>query len=351
VITRLRLFVVLCACLGTFTACSGSASGGGAAPGAELRQVSLLHVSYDPTRELFEEVNTAFARVEREQHQLEVDVRMSHGGSGRQARAVIDGLPADVVSLALAYDVDALAREAQLLPTTWIERLPQHSSPFYSTIVMVVRRGNPRGIHGWGDLVTDETQIVTANPRTSGGARWAYLAAYGWALHQPGGTDASATELVRELYRRVPVLDSGARGASTTFAQNGIGDVLLTWENEAHMLLTEMADAGLEIVVPTESVLAEPSVAWIDHNVEANGTGELARRYLDYLYTAEAQEIAARHHYRVRDTAVAAAHVSELPTLTLFTIDETFGGWAHAHATHFAEGATFDRITTAVSPE
>jgi sulfate transport system substrate-binding protein len=337
----LLLFLVSLGCSGGSSAPSGSS-----AP-AELRHASLLHVSYDPTRELFEEVNTAFARVEREQHQLEVEVRMSHGGSGRQARAVIDGLPADVVSLALAYDVDAIAREAQLLPSAWIDRLPQHSSPFYSTIVMVVRRGNPRGIHGWGDLVQGETQIVTANPRTSGGARWAYLAAYGWALHQPGGTDESATTFVRELYHRAPVLDSGARGASTTFAQNGIGDVLLTWENEAHMLLAERAADGLEIVVPSESVLAEPVVAWLDRNAEANGNTELARRYLDYLYTPEAQEIAARHHYRVRDEAVAARHASEIPSLTLFTVDEVFGGWAHAHATHFAEGATFDRITAA----
>lgn len=324
-------------------ACSGSAE----PEHAGLRHVSLLHVSYDPTRELFEDVNTAFARVERDEHQVDVEVRMSHGGSGRQARAVIDGLGADVVSLALAYDVDALAREAQLLPAGWIDRLPDRSAPFYSTIVMVVRRGNPHGIHGWGDLVHGETQLVTPNPRTSGGARWAYLAAYGWSLRQPGGSDATATDFVRELYRRVPVLDSGARGASTTFAQNGIGDVLLTWENEAHMLLAELPDAGLEIVVPDESILAEPSVAWVDHQVEADGTADVARRYCEFLYTTEAQEIAARHHYRVRDAAVAAAHAQDLPRVSLFTIDEVFGGWAHAHATHFAEGATFDRITEA----
>jgi sulfate transport system substrate-binding protein len=311
----------------------------------------LLHASYDPTRELFEEVNRAFAARELADHQLEVEVRMSHGGSGRQARAVIDGLPADVVSLALGWDVSSIASEGHdLLAADWASRLPHHASPFYSTIVMVVREGNPRGIRGWDDLVRGETQIVTANPRTSGGARWAYLAAYGHALRAPGGSDAAATDFVRELYRRVPVLDSGARGASTTFAQNHIGDVLLTWENEAHMLLAEMPDAHLEIVVPTESILAEPVVARIDANATHDGVADVADRYLRFLYTPEAQEIEATQHYRVRDEAVAARHASEIPALTLFTIDDVFGGWAAAQRTHFAEGGTFDRITTA-APE
>ena len=310
--------------------------------------MQLLHASYDPTRELFEQVNRAFSAHELADHQLAVEVQMSHGGSGRQARAVIDGLPADVVSLALAWDVDSIARQGQdLLATDWASRQPNRSSPFYSTIVMVVRQGNPHGIHGWGDLVQGPTQIVTPNPRTSGGARWAYLAAYGYALRQPGGTDASATEFVRELFHRVPVLDSGARGASTTFAQNHIGDVLLTWENEAHMLLREMPDAHLEIVVPTESILAEPVVARIDANAQHDGVTEVADRYLAFLYTPEAQEIEATHHYRVRDEAVSARHASELPSVHLFTIDEVFGGWNAAQAAHFAEGATFDRITTA----
>lgn len=329
-----------------FAASCADGAGSSSTEGA-LTRVSLLHVSYDPTRELFEEVNAAFARRERVEHQLDVDVRMSHGGSGRQARAVIDGLDADVVSLALAYDVDALAREAHLLPTTWRDRLPEHASPFYSTIVMVVRRGNPRGIHGWGDVLRDDVQIVTASPRTSGGARWAYLAAYGWALRQPGGDDANATALVRALYEHVPVLDSGARGASTTFAQNEIGDVLLTWENEAHMLLEELPERGLEIVVPAESILAEPALAWLDHGAPQGERAGVARRYCEYLYTREAQEIAARHHYRVRDAAVAEAHEHELPSVSLFTVDDVFGGWTRAHAVHFAEGATFDRITAA----
>lgn len=329
-------------------ACSGG--GGGASPAASTapRHVSLLHASYDPTRELFEEVNRVFAQHELAEHQLEVEVRMSHGGSGRQARAVIDGLPADVVSLALAWDVDSIATQGQdLLAADWATRLPDHASPFYSTIVMVVRQGNPSGIHGFGDLVHGETQIVTANPRTSGGARWAYLAAYGWALRQPGGTEASATDFVRELFHRVPVLDSGARGASTTFAQNHIGDVLLTWENEAHMLLREMPGEHLEIVVPEESILAEPVVARIDGNARHDDVTEVADRYLQFLYTPEAQEIEAAHFYRVRDENVAARHASDLPDVHLFTIDAVFGGWAHAHATHFAEGATFDRITAA----
>ncbi|MFO0686012.1 MAG: sulfate ABC transporter substrate-binding protein [Sandaracinus sp.] len=336
------LGLLAAACSGGGSTPSATGAGSGAAP----RHVTLLHASYDPTRELFEDVNRAFAAHELAEHQVAVEVQMSHGGSGRQARAVIDGLPADVVSLALAWDVDSIVTQGhELLPADWATRQPSHGSPFYSTIVMVVRQGNPRGIHGFGDLVHGETQIVTANPRTSGGARWAYLAAYGWALRQPGGTDASATDFVRELFRRVPVLDSGARGASTTFAQNHIGDVLLTWENEAHMLLREMPDAHLEIVVPEESILAEPVVARIDANAEHDGVTDVVDRYLAFLYTPEAQEIEASHFYRVRDEAALAHHAGELPSVRLFTIDEVFGGWSRAQATHFAEGGVFDRIS------
>jgi sulfate/thiosulfate transport system substrate-binding protein len=328
--------------------CSGG--DGGAAPGTAPESVELLHVSYDPTRELFADLNDVFATRYRERTGTSVEINMSHGGSGRQARAVIDGLEADLVSLALSYDVDALAREASLVAPDWASRLPDHSTPWYSTIVFVVRRGNPRGIHDWGDLVTGETAIVTPNPRTSGGARWAYLAAWGWAHRQPGGTDETATTMLRELYRRVPVLDSGARGSSTTFAQNGIGDVLLTWENEAHLLLAEHAEDGLEIVIPTSSILAEPPVAWVDANVTRHGTATVAEAYARFFWEEEAQDIAARHHYRPRNEAVLARHTGELRAITLFTIEEVAGSWSEAHARHFGDGGLFDQITTPPSP-
>lgn len=316
--------------------------------------ISLLHVSNDPTRELFAEVNPTFAEAWARDHGGQrVEIRMSHGGSGRQARAVIDGLDADVVSLALPFDVDAIARESNgALDPRWAERLPNRSSPFHSTIVFVVRRGNPRGIRDWSDLVGGtstpaEVQVIAPSPKTSGGARYVYLAAYGYALrHGHGGLtgDAAGTEMVRQLYERVPVLDSGARGSSTTFARNGIGDVLLTWENEAHLLLAESADAGLEIVVPSESILAEPPVAWIDRNVERHGTREIAEAYLRHLWSPEAQEIAARMHYRPRSPEVRARHAQDFPEVTLFTVEDVFGGWDAAHRAHFADGALFDRI-------
>jgi sulfate transport system substrate-binding protein len=306
--------------------------------------VELLHVSYDPTRELFEAVNERFVARQREQD-VDVTIRMSHGGSGRQARAIIDGLEADVTSLALAWDVDALVREGQLLPDDWATRFPQRSSPWYSTIVFVTRRGNPRGVHDWGDLLRGDVSVVTSNPRTSGGARWTYLALWGWALRQEGGTEASAETALRELYRRVPVLDSGARGASTTFARNGIGDVLLTWENEAHLLLAEHAGDGLEIVTPASSILAEPPIAVVDRNAERHGTRDVAEAYVRFLYEDEAQEIAAQHHFRPRSEAVAARHAGELPSLTLFTIEEVAQSWSAAQTRHFADGALFDRIS------
>jgi sulfate/thiosulfate transport system substrate-binding protein len=308
----------------------------------------LLHVSYDPTRELFADINREFVADYQQRHPgAHLDIRMSHGGSGRQARAVIDGLEADVVSLALPYDIDALQREAQLLPANWASRLPEHSTPWYSTIVFVVRRGNPKGLHDWGDLIHGDVSIVTPNPRTSGGARWTYLAMWGWAKRQPNGNDASATDAIRELYRRVRVLDSGARGSSTTFARNHIGDVLLTWENEAHLLVAENAGEGFEIIVPPTSILAEPPIAWVDRNVERHGTGAVAQEYVRSFYEERAQEIAAGYHFRPRNDTVLAHHRGELPDLTLFTAEEAAGSWAQAHSRHFADGAIFDQVAEA----
>lgn len=327
-------------------------SGGGDASsssGSRPREVELLHVSYDPTRELFEAVNERFVARQREQN-VNVTVRMSHGGSGRQARAIIDGLEADVTSLALAWDIDALVREGQLLPDDWASRAPEHasewhSSPWYSTIVFVVRRGNPKGVRDWGDLLRGDVSIVTPNPRTSGGARWTYLAMWGWAHRQEGGSDATAENALRELYRRVPVLDSGARGSSTTFARNGIGDVLLTWENEAHLLLAEHASDGLEIVTPASSILAEPPITVVDRNADRHHVRETADAYVQFMYEDEAQEIAAQHHFRPRDEAVAARHRGELPQLELFTIEEVATSWAAAQERHFGDGGLFDRIS------
>lgn len=317
------------------------------------RPIELLHVSYDPTRELFAEVNEGFAAQWAREHEGQrLVVRMSHGGSGAQARAVIDGLDADLVSLALPYDVDAIAREGAT-SREWASRLPNDSSPWYSTIVFVVRRGNPRGLRDWPDLVRGETRVVTPSPKTSGGARWTYLAAYGYAARHgyEGRTgDEAGAAFVRALYQRVPVLDSGARGASNTFAQNGIGDVLLTWENEAHLLTREMASAGLEIVVPSESILAEPPVALVDRHVERHGTRAAVEAYARYLWSAEVQEIAARRHYRPREPAVLERHRASFPDLTLFTVADQFGAdqfgatWDELHRRHFADGALFDQV-------
>jgi sulfate transport system substrate-binding protein len=338
-LARAPLFSLFLA-LASVWGCSGRET---AAVGGR-REVELLHVSYDPTRELFEAVNERFIARQR-QANVDVSIRMSHGGSGRQARAIIDGLEADVTSLALAWDIDALVREGQLLPDDWASRSPHRSSPWYSTIVFVTRRGNPRGVHDWGDLLRGDVSVITPNPRTSGGARWTYLALRGWALRQEGGNEASAEAALRELYRRVPVLDSGARGASTTFARNGIGDVLLTWENEAHLLLGEHAADGLEIVTPASSILAEPPIAVVDRNAERHGVRDVAEAYVRFLYEDEAQEIAAQHHFRPRSEAVAARHAGELPSLTLFTIEEVAQSWSAAQERHFADGALFDRIS------
>ncbi len=307
------------------------------------KPVTLLNVSYDPTRELYDAVNAAFAKAWQARTGQAVTIQQSHGGSGKQARAVIDGLEADVVTLALAYDVDAAAK-AGLVAADWQKRLPHNASPYTSTIVFLVRKGNPKGIRGWDDLVKPGVQVITPNPKTSGGARWNYLAAWAHALAKPGADAAKAKEFVRALYRNVPVLDSGARGATTTFVERGIGDVLLAWENEALLAVEKLGKGSLEIVVPPRSILAEPPVAVVDRVVDRRGTRAVARAYLEFLYSPEGQEIAARHFYRPRDPEVAARHASTFPKVDLVTVDGVFGGWQKAQATHFADGGVFDQI-------
>jgi sulfate transport system substrate-binding protein len=303
---------------------------------------TLLNVSYDPTRELYQDFNAAFAKYWKAKTGQTVTVRQSHGGSGAQARAVIDGLDADVITLALAYDVDAVAQSG-LIKADWQKRLAQNSSPYTSTIVFLVRKGNPKGIKDWADLNKGDVQIITPNPKTSGGARWNYLAAWGYALRQPGGTADKAKQFVTDLFRRVPVLDSGARGATTTFVQRGIGDVLLAWENEAYLALDE-APGKLEIVAPSVSILAEPPVAVVDKVVDRKGTRAAAEAYVQYLYSPEGQEIAAKRHYRPRDGKIAARYAGSFAKVRLFTIDEAFGGWQNAQKTHFADRGVFDQI-------
>ena len=303
----------------------------------------LLNVSYDPTRELYQELNAAFAKAWLAKTGKAVNIQQSHGGSAKQARGVIDGLDADVLTLALAYDIDAVA-EAGLLPKDWQKRLPSNSSPYTSTIVFLVRKGNPKHIKDWSDLVKPGIQVITPNPKTSGGARWNYLAAWGYALKQPGGSEATAKDFVTALYRNVPVLDSGARGSTTTFVQRGLGDVLLAWENEAFLSIKELGPDKVDVIVPSLSILAEPPVSVVDKVVDRKGTRALAQAYLEYLYTPEGQEIAARHYYRPRLDAVAKKHAATFPKLNLITIDAVFGGWQKAQKTHFADGGVFDAI-------
>jgi sulfate transport system substrate-binding protein len=316
---------------------------GGATGVAHAGEVTLLNVSYDPTRELYVDFNKAFAEYWKKKTGDDVKISQSHGGSGRQARSVIDGLPADVVTLALAADIDAIATNGKLLPLNWEERLPEHSAPFTSTIVFLVRKGNPKGIRDWGDLAKPGVSVVTPNPKTSGGARWNYLAGWAWARKQPGGNDTTAKEYIRKLYKNVPVLDTGARGALTTFAQRGIGDVFISWENEAWLATKELGQGEFEIVIPSVSILAEPPVAVVDKVVLRRGTRTVAEEYLKYLYTPEGQEIAARNYYRPRNPEVAARHQELFPKLTLVTIKD-FGGWAKAQQEHFADGGVFDQI-------
>ena len=313
-------------------------------PSAASKESVLLNVSYDPTRELYQEFNDAFKSMWKSKNGQTVTLRQSHGGSGKQARAVIDGQAADVVTLALAYDIDEIASRAKLLPADWQKRLPENSCPYTSTIVFLVRKGNPKGIKDWNDLVKDGISVITPNPKTSGGARWNYLAAWGYALRQPGGDDAKAREFVGKLFKNVPVLDSGARGSTTTFVQREIGDVLVTWENEAYLAIDELGKDKVELVVPSISILAEPPVAYLDKNTAAHGTADLAKAYLEHLYSPEGQEIAAKHYYRPRDKTVAEKYAARFPKITMLTIDGDFGGWEKAQKIHFADKAIFDQI-------
>ncbi|MGE3832556.1 MAG: sulfate ABC transporter substrate-binding protein [Parvibaculaceae bacterium] len=308
-----------------------------------LADSELLNVSYDPTRELYQAFNAAFVKSWQEKTGETITVQQSHGGSGKQARAVIDGLEADVVTLALAYDIDAIADKG-LIAQDWQKRLGDNSSPYTSTIVFLVRKGNPKAIKDWSDLVKEGVQVITPNPKTSGGARWNYLAAWAFALHHNNNEESAARSFVADLYRNVPVLDTGARGSTVTFAERGIGDVLLAWENEAHLVLKEFGADNFEIVVPSESILAEPPVAVVDKVVDKKGTRKLAEAYLQFLYSPEGQEIAAKNAYRPRLAAVAEKYKDSFPQIPLVTVDDVFGGWRKAQATHFAEGGIFDQI-------
>lgn len=316
----------------------------GAGAGALAKDITLLNVSYDPTRELYEDYNKAFAQYWKDKTGDTVTINQSHGGSGKQARAVIDGLEADVVTLALAYDVDAIAQKASLLPKNWQTLLPDNSTPYTSTIVFLVRKGNPKGIKDWDDLVRPDVVVVSPNPKTSGGARWNYLAAWGYALKQNGGDQAKARAFVTQLYKNVPVLDSGARGATITFVERGIGDVLIAWENEAFLSTKELGKGQFEIIYPSISILAEPPVAVVDRVADRHGTRQVAEAYLNYLYSEQGQEIAARNYYRPRLESVAAKYAGQFPKVNLFTVDEVFGGWQKAQKTHFADGGVFDQI-------
>jgi len=315
----------------------------GAAGAVPAGAVELLNVSYDPTRELYVDINAAFAADWKAKTGETVTIKQSHGGSGKQARAVIDGLAADVVTLALAYDIDEIADKGKLLAPNWQARLPHNSTPYYSTIVFLVRKGNPKGIKDWDDLVKPGVAVITPNPKTSGGARWNYLAAWGYA-RKTYGNDVKAREYMTKLFKNVPVLDSGARGATTTFVQRGQGDVLLAWENEAFLAVKELGQGKFDIVVPSVSILAEPPVASVDKVVDRKGTRKQAEAYLKFLYTPQAQEIIAKNYYRPRDPAVAAKYRSQFPRLALFTIDRNFGGWKRTQAAHFNDGGVFDQI-------
>ncbi|MER1986892.1 MAG: sulfate ABC transporter substrate-binding protein [Solibacillus sp.] len=323
------------------TACGAEEAATGEAKSKD--SIEILNVSYDPTRELYQEFNEEFASYWQEEKGQSVTINQSHGGSGSQARSVIDGLDADVVTLALAYDIDAVA-ERQLLDEGWINRLENNSAPYTSTIVFLVRKGNPKDIQDWDDLVKDDVSVITPNPKTSGGARWNYLAAWGYALEQYGNDEAKAQEFVADIYKRVEVLDSGARGSTTTFVEKEIGDVLIAWENEAFLAINELGEDKFEIVAPSISILAEPSIAVVDSVVDKKGTREVAEAYLDYLYTDVGQEIAAENYYRPRSEEVAAKFKDQFPDIKLFTIDEKFGSWKEAQQKHFADDGVFDSI-------
>lgn len=311
---------------------------------ALAQSVTLLNASYDPTRELYQDYNAAFAKYWKAKTGQNVTIQQSHGGSSKQARAVIDGLDADVVTLALAYDIDAISEKANLLPRNWQSRLPDNSSPYTSTIIFLVRKGNPKGIRDWDDLVRPGVSVITPNPKTSGGARWNYLAAWGYALKKSGGDESKARDFISRLYKNVPVLDSGARGSTTTFVERGIGDVLIAWENEVLLGAKELGKDKFEIVVPSVSILCEPTVSLVDKVADKKGTRAVAQAYLEYLYSPEGQEIAARHYYRPRSEVVAKKYASQFPKVKLFTLSEIAGGWQKAQKTHFADGGIFDQV-------
>jgi sulfate transport system substrate-binding protein len=333
--------LVLATIYAVVAGCDRGANGAGGAGGAAAE---LLNVSYDPTRELYKEYNAAFVKHWKQQSGQDVTVKQSHGGSSKQARAVIDGLRADVVTLALAYDVDVIAENAGPVAAGWQKRLPDNASPYTSTIVFLVRKGNPKGIKDWADLVKPGVEVITPDPKTSGGARWNYLAAWAWALQQNNNDPVRARAYVAELFKHVPVLETGARGATAAFVQRQIGDVLLAWENEAFLALNESGNDKVEIVLPSLSILAEPPVALVDKVADKKGTRAVAEEYLKYLYSPEGQEIAAKNFYRPRDTAVLAKYEHTFPKLKLITVDEVFGGWAKAQKEHFADGGVFDQI-------
>ena len=311
------------------------------------QRVTLLNVSYDPTRELFQDYNSAFAKYWKAKTGQDVTIQQSHGGSSKQARAVIDGLDADVVTLALAYDIDAIAEKAHLLPSDWQSRLPNNSSPYTSTIIFLVRKGNPKKIRDWDDLVRPGVSVITPNPKTSGGARWNYLAAWGYALRKSGSDESKARDFVSKLFANVPVLDSGARGSTTTFVERGMGDVLIAWENEALLGANDLEKDRFEIVVPATSILCEPVVSVVDRVVDKKGTRTVAQAYLEYLYSPEGQEIAAKRYYRPRSTAVLKKYAQQFPNIKLFTLAEIAGDWKKAQAKHFADGGIFDQVYSA----
>ncbi len=322
---------------------AASAMAGGAAQAQGVKPLTLLNVSYDPTRELYKDINAAYAKYWKDKVGQTLTINQSHGGSGKQARSVIDGLQADVVTLALAYDIDEIAAKAKLLPANWQSRLPNNSTPYTSTIVFLVRKGNPWKIKDWSDLIKDGVDVITPNPKTSGGARWNYLAAWAWALKQPGGSPAKAQAYLDKLFKNVPILDTGARGATTTFTQRGIGDVLLAWENEAFLAQEELP-GKFDIVYPSLSILAEPPVAVVDKNVDRHKTRLAAEGYLNFLYSPLAQDLIGKNHYRPRSAAAIAKYAAKFKPIPLVTIDDTFGGWKKAQATHFADGGVFDKI-------
>ncbi|QLG89453.1 sulfate ABC transporter substrate-binding protein [Chitinibacter bivalviorum] len=306
--------------------------------------IELLNVSYDPTRELYQDYNKAFSAYYKKKTGDDVTIKQSHGGSGKQARAILDGLEADVATLALAYDIDELSTQGKLLKPDWQKQFPDNASPYTSTILFLVKKGNPKNIKDWNDLIRSDVKVITPNPKTSGGARWNYLAAWGYALKQPGGNDAKAREFVQKIYKNVPVLDTGARGSTVTFTQRGIGDVLVTWENEAELVFRELGRDKFEVVAPSYSIKAEPPVAIVDKNVDKKGTRKVATEYLNYLYSKEGQEIIAQNYYRPLDKDIAAKYAKQFPAIKLFDIDDVFGGWTKAQKTHFSDGGIFDQI-------